>query len=397
MLFSGTLGSETLTGSLRTGSLAVMFDSVESLTYDRAGRLWSRWIDGRTFRRGLNGRVLEKWSEGGQRRRRWLTEAQVGRLLDESAARMSGLHSCLAAGEVEWISAPEGDGLIEAVGRAARFDVHAAEDDRARFAQVYEPIGILPPDQYLALVLQATSGCSFNTCTFCNFYAGQRFRIKSPDEFRAHARAVRAFMGDSLAMRRSIFLGEANALTIPIRQLIPLLQIARDEFGERPIHAFLDAFSGRKKSTSEYRRAAESGLKRVSIGLESGHDPLLKFVRKPGAAANAVEAAAALKAAGIAVSLIVLLGLGGEQYAERHALDTLAVLNAMPLERGDIIYFSQLVEHDDAPYSTLARAAGIRALTASEVDAQRQAIRSGLQFGSGRPVISKYDIREFVY
>ncbi|HET7090188.1 MAG TPA: radical SAM protein [Anaerolineae bacterium] len=407
MLFSGTLGPTLLTGSLKTGSLAVMFDNVESLTCDRAGRLWSRWTGGHTFRRGLDGRVLEKWQENGHRKRRWLLEVQAAPLLDESAARMRSLGESIAAGRVKWIIAPEGDELAGVIERAAQFDARAAEHDRERFDAVYDRIGILPPDQYLSLVLQATTGCSFNTCTFCDFYAAQRFRIKSDRAFRAHVRAVLAYMGESIRMRRSIFLGEANALTIPFNRLVSLMTIVREEIGDHsprsegewgwPVYAFLDAFSGTQKSVDEYRRLAALGLKRVSIGLESGHDPLLDFVRKPGAAQDAVETVSALKMAGIAVSLIVLIGLGGNRYAEPHVSDTVAVLNAMPLGKGDILYFSDLVEHESTPYPALSRAAGIRPLTADETSRQRQAIRSALRFGRGGPIVSKYDIREFVY
>jgi radical SAM superfamily enzyme YgiQ (UPF0313 family) len=400
----GVISPLRLDISLRPASLSVMFGGAEALTYDRGGRLWSRWIGGHTFRRGLDGRVVDKWPAQGIRRRRWLDAPETARLLDESAARMRELRDHIAAGRVKWIAAPEDDELINAVDRAAQFDARAADRDRVEFERVYNPtgngsvcIGILPPDQYLALVLQATSGCSFNTCTFCNFYADVPFRIRTPQMFREHAQAVRAFLGESIRIRKSIFLGEANALTIPFDRLIPLLAIARDEFGERPIYAFLDAFSGTKKSIDEYRQLASLGLRRVSVGLESGHDPLLKFVRKPGHAADAIETVTALKAAGIAVSLIVLIGLGGDRYAESHAADTVAALNTMPLGKGDIIYFSDLVEHDDTAYPALARAEGIRSLTADKMNLQRQAIRSGLKFGPGGPTLSKYDIREFVY
>ncbi|HLF27770.1 MAG TPA: radical SAM protein [Anaerolineae bacterium] len=397
MLLSGALGTTRLTGSLKPGSLVVMFDSEDVLTYDRAGRLWSRRVNGRTFRRGLDGRLMEKWPEHGRRQRRWLTSLQAAGLLDESAARMRDLVEQTTAGRVAWTIAPEDGEWLRVLERAARFDARAAEHDRDRFADVYSPIGMLPPDQYLALVLQATAGCSFNTCTFCNFYAGERFRIKSPQVFREHVRAVRAYLGDSLALRRSIFLSEANALTIPYDRLMPLLEIARAEFDGWPLYAFLDAFSGRKKSIDEYRQLAAAGLKRVSLGLESGHPPLLKFVRKPGAARDALETVSTLKAAGIAVSLIVLIGLGGDRYADLHVSDTIDALNAMPLTKGDIIYFSDLVEHADTAYPALARAAGIRALTIGELNAQRQAIRAGLRYGPGGPIISKYDIGEFVY
>lgn len=281
--------------------------------------------------------------------------------------------------------------------RAARFDGAAAARDRERFGRVYDPVGILPPDQYLALVLQATEGCSFNTCTFCDFYRGRRYRVKPPEEFRAHARAVREFLGDSLAMRRSIFLGEANAMAVPFARLHELMQIAQEEIGPLPMHAFLDAFTGHHKTVGELRALADLGLRRVSIGMESGHDPLLELVHKPSRAADVAATVAALKRAGVGVSLIVLLGLGGDRFAAEHAADSGRALAALPLGHGDIIYFSELVEHADVPYREQARAAGIRPLTPEELRAQREAIVAALPARPSGPSVARYDIHEFIY
>ena len=397
MVLNGVIGQSKLGVSLRENWFVVMFDCAEALTYDRGGRLWSYFRAGRTYRRGLDGRILVKWQEGGARQRRWLTPPEIERLIDDGAARMRMLRTHVKEGQVAWATPPENGELVDWLDRAGRYDAQAAKLDRQQFARVYDPIGILPPDQYLSLVLQASLGCSFNTCTFCNFYSSSRFIIRSPQAFREHAREVRAFLGDSIGMRRSIFLGEANALMIPFNRLAVLMSIAHEEFGERPIHAFLDAFNGARKSIAEYQMLASLGLKRVSIGLESGHDPLLHFVRKPSQSRNALDTVAALKTAGIGVSVIVLIGLGGDRYADGHVAGTIALLNEMPLSRGDIVYFSNLVERPGAKYSPLARAQGIHPLTTEEMKQQRQAIRSGLRFGMDGPTLSTYDIHEFVY
>ena len=78
-----------------------------------------------------------------------------------------------------------------------------------------------------------------------------------------------------------------------------------------------------------------------------------------------------IKAAGINVGIIVLIGLGGERFAAGHAADTIEVLNQMQLGSGDLLYFSDLVEEPGTPYPVLAEQHGIRALTRSERAAQR--------------------------
>jgi hypothetical protein len=414
MIAQGRWHATSYALSLKDSSLSVAINGDQIIVCDRTGRLYSVYRAGLHHRRSLNGSVLQKWTTD-ERQRRWLDQAEADRLLDDTADRFRQLHAALRAPDWEWVTPPDRssalDDLLQVIDRAARFDSAAARSDAVRFAEVYAPIGILPPDQYLALVLQATVGCSFNTCTFCDLYH-QPFRSKTPDEFRQHIRAVRDYLGDSLLLRqRSIFLGAANALAVPMPRLLPIFDIICEEFspyaaqrGRRQVPragrslgvgAFIDAFTGTRKSAEDYRALAERGLKRVYIGLESGHDPLLEFVRKPGRAGDAIDTVRAIKAAGINVGVIVLIGLGGERFAAGHAADTIEVLKQMQLEAGDLLYFSDLVEEPGTPYPVLAEQHGIRALDRSERAAQRNLIRNGLLPGGVK--ISNYDVREFVY
>jgi len=401
--------------SLKDASLSVAINRDDIVACDRAGRLYTAFYQGRHHRRSLNGTVLQKWTDD-VRQRRWLIGAEVDHVIDYAAAQFQQLRTALGSPAWEWITPPDHssalDDLLQVIERAAHFDSTAARLDAARFAEVYNPIGILPPDQYLALVVQATTGCSFNTCTFCDLYH-QPFRVKAPDEFRQHLRQVRDYLGDSILLRqRSIFLGAANALAVPMPRLLPLFEIMQAELQPSPqplslegrgaraargegVYAFLDAFTGTRKNEEDYRALAELGLKRVYIGLESGHDPLLEFVRKPGHAADAIETVETIKAAGINVGLIVMIGLGGDRFAAGHVADTIAVLNQMPLGEGDLIYFSDLVEEPNTLYPQIAQQQGIQPLSTEGRSGQRAALRAGLH--SRGMKVSNYDVREFVY
>jgi len=400
---AATRDNKTVTLNLQPGSLTVAFDEQTVLAYDRAGRLWSAFFHGITFRRGLDGGMLAKWTDHGQRRRRRLWRSEASLVVNRSAALMGEL-----AGLAFEVPAPTCQELVPLIERASRFTAPAAQEDAERFLQVYQPIGILPPDQYLALVLQLTEGCSFNTCTFCTFYRDRAFRIKSPQEFRAHIAAVREYLGESRALRRGIFLADANALVVPQKQLVALLKVLRGEItpspqwgegrGEGPLlFAFLDGFSGRKKSADDYAELASFGLKRVYIGLESGHDPLLGWLRKPGHAADAVQAARAIKAGGVNVCIIVLLGAGGDRFGEGHVRDTIEAINAMGLGAGDLIYFSEFVPMPDQPYGQIAEWDKVGSLSVEQMCVQRREIEAKLKFAGGPLKIATYDIREFVY
>ncbi len=285
---------------------------------------------------------------------------------------------------------------------ALAFDAQRSQADAARYRQVYMPVGILPPDQYMAVVLQATEGCSFNTCTFCPFYRDRPFRIKRPDEFKAHAEAVRDYLGGGLSLRRTIFLGDANALVTPMSRLQSLLDAVHQVYDVEKlggIFAFLDGFSGEKKTSGDYCLLAKRGLKRVYLGMESGNADLLRFLKKPGQPEDVVNAVRLMKAGGLSVGVIVLLGAGGRRYADNHVRDTIAAINSMELDLDDLVYFSELVVSEGMQYVKQAYQADLEPLTSVERVAQGEAIEQALKFSArgGTPHISRYDIREFVY
>ena len=364
-------GTQPIAITYRTAGLTLSIGHPEYVvSLDGAGRLWSVFQDGITIRRGLNGRMLAK-RRNGQRIRRWLAPDEAQALEAKVHKTLGNLYNAIGAGSAD-LRAPLPTGAARIIEQALAFDAAA---DIAQYHRIYQPIGILPPDQYLAVVLQATEGCSFNTCTFCDFYKSQTFRVKSLMEFRDHAEAVREYLGSGLSLRRDVFLGAANALVLPMHKLLPLIDVAREVFG-RGMVAFLDGFSGRKKSAADYAVLAERGLRRVYIGLESGSADVLTHLNKPGLPADAVEAVTALKAGGVSVSVIVLLGVGGAE----HVRETVTVLNQMPLDKGDLLYFSDLI--------------GERALPEAVYRQQEEVIRDGLRI---KPHISRYDIREFIY
>jgi radical SAM superfamily enzyme YgiQ (UPF0313 family) len=254
----------------------------------------------------------------------------------------------------------------------------------------------------MAVVRQATEGCSFNTCTFCDFYKDRPFRIKPRDAFLEHARAVKAMLGEGLSLRRTIFLGDANALVTPMPRLLDLFEVAHQVYDVEQlggIYAFLDGFSGEKKTAADYAALRERGLKRVYIGMETGDAALLRQLRKPGKPQDAVAAAQAMKSAGVPVGVIVLLGAGGHAYAKDHVQATVQAINAMQLDLDDIVYFSELIENEGLEYTRDAYQNNWQPLSPAERVAQGDAIEQALVFapGGGTPHISRYDIREFVY
>ena len=190
----------------------------------------------------------------------------------------------------------------------------------------YEGTVIRPPSEADSILLQVTLGCSHNKCTFCGTYRGKRFNIKKDDvifediEFaRKHCRR-----------QNRLFLCDGDALVIPMRRLVPILERVRDRLPwvER-VGVYANTKSIKIKTDEELARLHKLGIKIAYMGLESGDDKVLKAIRKGADADHMITMGKKLKNSGIKVSATVLLGLGGPKGSLNHARETGRVLTAM--------------------------------------------------------------------
>lgn len=416
--------------ALSATELALYFDSNRALHYDLNGRLVKVADPDQYWRRSLSGRMLYSRKltaeEGGGLARQIVPADEAEALLAGSNQQVvavgNALRDSLATIEFGRPDVPTAlPRILPALDLAAKFDVGAARLDAARFEKIYGRVAILPPDQYNALVLQATEGCAYNGCKFCELYRGVTHRKKSLEEFREHLNEAVRYHGPTLRARRSIFLGEANALTQPTSILKEFLHAINDRFDlpapETPssgvsaswwlgserrfdgVSSFLDAFTNQNRTTNDYHDLRRSGLRRVYIGLETGNVDLLKWLRKPATPEAVIKCVRMMKECDIIVGVIVLVGAGGQEHAAAHVQDTVQVLNEMPLSRNDYVYFSPLVVYPDSQYDTQAMSDRVAPLSVDEMRQQELEFRAGLRFDArrGRPYLARYELETFVY
>jgi hypothetical protein len=380
----------------------------EIYAHDHAGRLFAAWLEGRLYRRALDGRIMEKHTDRSGprpvRHRRFLGPDEAVVLVDAAAAAAREALEALDSGAAEVIWSLPGPADPERARSlaepASRFDSAAAERDRLRFQAAYRPVPILPPDRYRSLVVQVTEGCHWNRCTFCSFYRDRPFRMKSADEFAHHVAAVEAYFGKGLSLRRGIFLGDANALLLGARDLLPRLEMLARRLPEHAadVASFIDIFTGHRRDAADLAAVRARGLRRVYLGLESGDDAILAFLDKPQTAAEAVSLAHTARQAGLSVGVIVMAGVGGRAHWRRHVDATLSALEAMRLRAGDLLYVSAFSAPAEGPYAGRARAQGIEALSQDEVEDQVDELLAGATRVAGPGVrAARYDIEEFLY
>ena len=369
----------------RQASTLLHPDAGHVLSFDREGRLYTFYDDGILYKRALDSSLHWRRRENGGPRERGVLSA------DEARKVYQKVQHFVERGVRE---------LDPDCSERFRREVLPWTPERLlaekeRFDAVYRPIAILPPDQYFSVVVQATEGCTWNKCTFCSFYQGRPFRAKTPEQLKEHAMAVRDFLGRQLLLRKSVFLGDGNALALSRSRLLPIFEAVREVFPGYPIYSFVDLYTGERHDPADWGELRQLGLKRVYVGMETGLDELLAFLNKPGSAAELTRFVHELKEAGVAVGLIVMVGVGGREYAGRHAEATIDALAQMPLDDDDLVYLSPFIEHPESQYARDRQEAGLHPMSGEEVEAELQ--RLALQIRALGTRAARYDIREFIY
>ena len=190
----------------------------------------------------------------------------------------------------------------------------------------YEGDIIRPPSEAHSLILQVTTGCSHNSCTFCGAYRDKKFRIKEEELIGADLEFARNYC----QKYKTVFLADGNGLAVPQDKLLGLLARIKKAMPQvRRVSLYANCQDILSRSAEELQQLREAGLGRIYMGLESGHDPTLKKIGKGADAGMMIRAGQMVREARMFLSATVLLGVGGEKLSIEHAQATAEVLNAM--------------------------------------------------------------------
>ncbi len=198
----------------------------------------------------------------------------------------------------------------------------------------YHGTVVRPPSEADSYILQITYGCSHNGCTFCGTYLDKPFQVRPVEEVLEDIKLRREVMPDTMR----VFLADGNALVLSAGRLVPILDALASAFPNlRRVGVYANARDLLSKSLDELKLLREKRLQIVYLGLESGSDEVLRRINKEATAVEMIEAVHHAKTAGIRVSIIGILGIGGADLSAEHSEATGRVVSAM-----DPPYFSLL-------------------------------------------------------
>lgn len=157
-------------------------------------------------------------------------------------------------------------------------------------------------------------------------YRQVRFRRLTAPEIQ------RLFIAETRHARgvRRVFLADGDVMRRPFDELRLILE----ELGQRlpdlaRVNLYATGSAVVDKTAAELQALRALKLQTLYLGLESGDDETLRRVRKGEDVATLVEAACRAQSCGLKISVMVLLGLGGQERTREHAEATADALNRM--------------------------------------------------------------------
>ncbi len=203
-----------------------------------------------------------------------------------------------------------------------------------------------PPSEADSLLIQATVGCPHNRCTFCMVYKnGPKFRVRHVDDIKEDILKGKSTYGPYV---RTMFLPAGNTIAMRTRQLAEVCRFAKQTFPSlERITVYGSSQFIHKKGQTQLEQLARAGLGRIHVGLESGDDVVLKRICKGTHAQQQIEAGRWVVAAGIELSLYVILGIGGKERSRKHAQETARVINEIA---PDFIRLRTFVPKTNTPF-----------------------------------------------
>ena len=165
------------------------------------------------------------------------------------------------------------------------------------------------PMERAAFMLPISVGCSYNACKFCTLFKHLRYRELPMEAIEAELERVKKVGGNP----SRVFLGDGNAFGVNTEKLLQILKRIRESF---------PAFQGanmdatvtniRQKSDEELKSLKEAGIDQLYLGIETGLDDVLTFMKKDHSLQEAYEAILRLHKAGMDYAAHMMTGVAGK-------------------------------------------------------------------------------------
>lgn len=184
-----------------------------------------------------------------------------------------------------------------------------------------------PPYEAWSALLQVTAGCTHNKCKFCTLYKDvPYFRMSPISEIEEDLREIFADAPDVTRL----FLTGANPFVLSSEKLKNIAVIAKQYLQRlNSIGCFARVTDITSKSLDELKALRALGYNRITIGVETGDNAALEFMRKGYNSDDISEQCRKLDTANIEYNFFYLTGISGFGNGSSGAEKTAEIFNAL--------------------------------------------------------------------
>ncbi len=176
-----------------------------------------------------------------------------------------------------------------------------------------------PPYEANSVIIQATSGCTYNKCKFCNLYKDECFRMSPIEEFEEDLEEIKSYQ----PYARRIFWTGANPFAMSYENLKLRALTVRDYLIKCQTMAMFASIRDIKdKEVWQLRKLRAMGINGLSIGIESGDDDTLVLANKGYTTTDILEQCQKLDEAGMEYYFVYMTGLAGKGGGYRNAINS---------------------------------------------------------------------------
>ncbi len=177
-----------------------------------------------------------------------------------------------------------------------------------------------------SVIIQATSGCTYKKCRFCNLYKEEPFCMHSIEEFEEDLEEIKRYE----PYARRIFWTGANPFAMSYDNLKLRALLARDYLIKcQTMAVFASIRDIRDKEVWQLKKLRAMGINGLSIGTESGDDETLALAGKGYRAKEILEQCRKLDEAGIEYYFVYMTGLAGKDGGYGNAVRSAKLFNQL--------------------------------------------------------------------
>ena len=202
-----------------------------------------------------------------------------------------------------------------------------------------------PPYEADSLLLEVTAGCTHHKCKFCTLYNDLpfKFRMSPLQDIEHDLLEAQLLYSDPISMMTArlqglpistpiqrVFLTGANPFVLKTEKLLEIADLIRKYLPAiETIGCFARITDPVKKSDNDLMRLRQAGYNGLTIGVETGDDAALSFMRKGYTSQDILTQCKRLEQAGIEYGFFYLTGISGKGNGEISAKASVEIFNQL--------------------------------------------------------------------